>query len=333
MAERAGVSMQTVSNYLNNRHRPRKDTRESIERAIYDLKYRPNASARSLRSQRAHSIVLALEDPSHLGLHDPLHLEFLHGATGAARASGYTAVVDVTAPGEAASSALRLVREGRVDGAILSVGELDAGHRRDIAAITRLSAPVVLLQQDPVLPRVQTVSANDQRGAFEAVRQLVALGHRRFVWLGADPEWPGPRHRREGVRLACSSAEVSLVEWEASAYTVADARLAVAGLLSEAAAPTAVIAANDLIALGVVQQAEADGLRVPSDVSVVGFNDFDFASWVRPSITTVRLPGARMAARAFDLVKESLDDPSRPAEAVSFEVELVLRDTTAGVRS
>ena len=95
-------------------------------------------------------------------------------------------------------------------------------------------------------------------------------------------------------------------------------------------APTAVIAANDLVALGVVQQVEAEGLGVPRDVSVVGFNDFDFASWVRPAITTVRLPGARMAARGFDLIRESLADPSRPAEAVSFEVELMVRETTAG---
>ncbi len=332
VAERAGVSTQTVSNFLNNRHRPRRDTRESIERAIRDLQYRPNASARSLRSQRAHSVVLALEDPNQLGLHDPLHLEFLHGAANAARPAGYTVVVDVTPPGEAAGSALHLVREGRVDGVILSVGELDAGHRRGIEEITHLQTPVVLLQQDPVLPRVHTVSANDARGAAGAVRQLVALGHRRFAWLGADPQWPGPRRRRNGVRTACREAGVDLVEWEAAAYTVADARTAIAGRLTGRRAPTAVVAANDLVALGVVQQAEAEKRRVPGDVSVVGFNDFDFASWVRPAITTVRLPGARMAARGFDLIRESLDDPGRPAEAVSFEVELVIRETTAAVR-
>ena len=331
VAERAGVSTQTVSNFLNNRHRPRRDTRESIERAIRDLRYRPNASARSLRSQRARSVVLALEDPNQLGLHDPLHLEFLHGAANAARPAGYTVVVEVTAPGEAADSASHLVHEGRVDGVILSVGELDAGHRRAIKAITQMQTPVVLLQQDSGLPGVHTVSANDERGAGEAVRQLVSLGHRHFAWLGADPQWPGPRRRRDGVRAACREADVELEEWEAAAYTVADARRAVAERLVGRTTPTAVVAANDLVALGVVQQAEADGLRVPDDVSVVGFNDFDFASWVRPAITTVRLPGARMAARAFDLIKESLDDPTRPAEAVSFEVELMRRESTAAV--
>jgi LacI family transcriptional regulator len=329
VAERAGVSTQTVSNFLNNRHRPRRDTRESIERAIRDLHYRPNASARSLRSQRAHSVVLALEDPNQLGLHDPLHLEFVHGAAHAARPVEFTVIVEVTAPGEAADSALHLVREGRVDGVMLSVGELDAGHRRSIEAITQLQTPVVLLQQNPGLPRVHTVSANDERGAAEAVRQLTSLGHRHFVWLGADPLWPGPRRRRDGVRTACRQAGVELEEWEAAAYTVVDARTAVADRLTGTDAPTAVIAANDLVALGVVQQAEAEGLAVPRDVSVVGFNDFDFASWVRPAITTVRLPGARMAGRGFDLIRASLDDPARPAEAVSFEVELMVRETTA----
>jgi DNA-binding LacI/PurR family transcriptional regulator len=332
VAERAGVSTQTVSNYLNKRHRPRRDTRESIERAIRDLQYRPNASARSLRSQRTRSVVLALEDPNQLGLHDPLHLEFLHGAANAARPAGYTVVVEVTPPGEAAASALRLVREGRVDGVILSIGELDTSDRRTIKAIAGLQTPVVLLQQDPALPSVHTVSANDERGADEAVRQLVAGGHRRFAWLGADPQWPGPRHRRAGVRKACRKAGVQLTDWEAAAYTVADARAAVKGRLARRGAPTAIIAANDLVALGVIQQAEAEDLRVPDDVSVVGFNDFDFASWVRPAITTVRLPGARMAARAFDLITASLDDSERPAEAVSFEVELVIRESTAKVK-
>jgi LacI family transcriptional regulator len=325
------VSAQTVSNFLNERHRPRRATRERIERAIRELKYRPNASARALRSHRSSTILLALEDPNQLGLHDPLHMEFLHGAATAAHAAGYHLMVDVTPSGDAGQAALRLVREGRVDGVMLSIGELTTEHRRSIAAIEESGTPVALLQQWATVPGVFTVSANDERGAAEAVEHVVSLGHERVVFLVGEPLWPGPRVRRDGVVAASERAGVSLEQWTAEAYTVEAARSRTAEALAGPQAPTAIIAANDVLALGVIQQAADLGLAIPRDLSVIGFNDFDFASWVRPAITTVRLPGAQMAARATDLVIDAAHE-ARPAESVAFEVELVVRETTGPPR-
>jgi LacI family transcriptional regulator len=328
VADHAGVSAQTVSNYLNERHRPRRLTRERIESAISELNYRPNASARALRSQRSGAILLALEDPNRLGLHDPLHMEFLHGAATAAHAAGYELMVDVTPATDAGEAALRLVGEGRVDGVILSIGELGAAHRDSIGAITQAGTPVVLLQQRDGPAGVFTVSADDQRGAVEAVRHLVELGHTRLAFLGGEPLWPGPRERRDGVVAACRDAGVELEQWTADAYTVEAARRrSEQELRDRDDRPTGILAANDVIALGVIQQAADLGLRVPEDLSVIGFNDFDFTDWVRPAITTVRLPGPQMAARAMDLVIEAVRRES-PAQSVAFEVELVVRDTS-----
>jgi DNA-binding LacI/PurR family transcriptional regulator len=329
VAARAGVSTQTVSNYLNRRHGTRPEIRRSIDAAISDLRYLPNASARSLRSQRTRSLGLVFEDPNRLGLHDPLHLEFLHGATGAARAAGHTVVVELTGAGEAATAALALVRARRVDGVLVSQGELLPADRQALDEIRRLGAAVVLLQQDGDARAMHVVSAEDQAGAQVAATRLLDAGHTRLAWLGAEPQWPGPRRRLEGARAACVAAGADLLEWVADAYTVEAARAAVAGRLRGAGAPTAVLAANDLVALGVIHQAEAEGVRVPDDLSVVGFNDFDFARWVRPAITTVRLPAARMAARAVELAIESVADPTRPAESVLFQVEVVERESTA----
>lgn len=326
VADRAGVSAQTVSNFLNERHRPRRGTRERIERAIRELNYRPNASARALRSDRSKTILLVLEDPNRLGLHDPLHLEFLHGAATAAHLAGYHLTVEVTPSGDAGEAALRLAREGRVDGVMLSVGELTTELRQSIDG-TRALTPVVLLQQHEAPSGVFSVSANDERGAAEAIAHLVALGHERLAFLGGEPLWPGPRRRLDGAVRASREAGVSLALWTAEAYTVDAARRAVAEKLVGPTAPTGILSVNDITALGVIQQAADLGLSVPDDLSVIGFNDFDFASWVRPAITTVRLPGAQMAARAMDLVIEATRQ-QRPAEAVAFEVELVLRETT-----
>jgi DNA-binding LacI/PurR family transcriptional regulator len=328
VADRAGVSTQTVSNFLNERHRPRRATRERIERAIRELNYRPNASARALRSHRSTAILLALEDPNRLGLHDPLHMEFLHGAATAAHAAGYQLMVEVTPSGDAGAAALRLVGEGRVDGVMLSIGELSAEHRASISAMVGSRTPVVLLQQWDAPPGVSTVSANDEQGSAEAVRHLVELGHERLGFVGGEPLWPGPRRRRDGVARACREAGVALEHWTADAYTVEAARRCTADALGGSGAHvTGILAANDMIALGVVQQAADLGLDVPGDLSVVGFNDFDFAQWVRPAITTVRLPGSQMAARAMDLVIDATRG-QRPAESVAFDVALVVRETT-----
>jgi DNA-binding LacI/PurR family transcriptional regulator len=331
VADRAGVSPQTVSNYLNGRHVTRAATRERVDRAIRELGYRPNAAARALRSQRARAIAFLLEDPNDQGLHEPLHTEFLHGVAAAAHAADYHLSIALTAPGETFSQAQRLVREGRADGLILSLGGLDA-ERDAIRRLTSEGVPVVLLQQWLSLRDVFTVSAQDEEGAEQVADHLIDLGHRRLAWVCGRPLWPGPRRRRDGFVRAATARGAEVVEWTCDAYTVPSARALLAAELRGDGRPTGILAANDLIALGLVQQALEMGIDVPGDLSIVGYNDFDFASWVQPSITTVRIPGAGMGARAVDLLVSAIED-SRPPESVAFQAELVLRHTTAPAAS
>lgn len=331
VARYAGVSPQTVSNYLNGRHQTRAQTRGRVEHAIRELGYRPNAAARSLRSQRAWTFGVLLEDSDRVGLHEPLHVEYLHGASAVAHDIGYHLTVDLTWPGETEAHALRLVREGRVDGLLISFGALDVARRRAIRSLTGEGIPIVLFQERASLPGVFTVSAQDEVGAEQVVEHLVGLGHRRLAFLAGEPLWPGPKRRRDGFLAAAEAAGVDAVDWTAAAYTIEAARERVAGEFQRPAAPTGILAANDRLALGVIQQAVDLGLRVPDDLSVVGFNDFDFASWVRPAITTVRIPGAQMGARAVQLLVDAVDG-NRVAESVAFQVELVVRESTAPVR-
>ena len=185
----------------------------------------------------------------------------------------------------------------------------------------------MLLQEQAVLPEVFTVSAQDEAGAEQAVDHLVELGHRRLAFLYGEPLWPGPERRREGFRAAVARAGVEGAEWAASAYTAAASRAGVARELAGPGAPTGILAANDVMAMGVIQQATELGLDVPRDLSVVGFNDFDFASWIRPAITTVRIPGAQMGARAVQLLVDAIES-ERAVESAAFQVELVVREST-----
>jgi DNA-binding LacI/PurR family transcriptional regulator len=327
VARHAGVSAQTVSNYLNGRHQTRPQTRDRVEAAIRELGYRPNAAARALRSQRAHTFGVLLEDSDRVGLHEPLHVEFLHGAAAVAHDTGYHLTVALTWPGETEAHALRLAREGRADGLLISFGAVDPARRKAIRALVDEGVPVVLFQERVSLPGVFTVSAQDEVGAQHVVEHLVSLGHRRLAFVCGEPLWPGPKRRREGFLAAVEAADADAVEWTAKAYTIAAARECVAGLLGGPEAPTGILAANDRVALGVIQQAGDEGLDVPGDLSVVGFNDFDFASWVRPALTTVRIPGAQMGARAVQLLVDAVEG-DRAAESVAFQVELVEREST-----
>ncbi|MBM3681295.1 MAG: LacI family transcriptional regulator [Actinobacteria bacterium] len=326
VADRADVSPQTVSNYLSGRHATRSGPRERIELAIRELDYRPNAAARALRSRRADTIALVLEDPNALGLHEYFHMEFLNGATAAAHAAGNNLMVTLTRPDETLERALRIAREGRADGLALSLGDASAAaaEMRELAGI---GLPVVLLQQTASVPGVSSITAEDEVGAAAAVAHLVGHGHRRIAWLCGRELWPGPERRFAGVREAAAAADVDLVGWTCEDFTVRSAREAVAAeLAGHGAAPTAVIAANDMIALGVVQQLQEEGLGVPDDISVVGFNDFDFSSWVRPSLTTVRIPAAAMGRRAVEVLLAA-EDGAVP-EAPVFPAELVVRESS-----
>ena len=326
VADRADVSPQTVSNYLSGRHATRSGPRERIEIAIRELDYRPNAAARALRSRKADTVALVLEDPNALGLHEYFHMEFLNGATAAAHAAGNNLMVTLTRPDETLARAIEIAREGRADGLALSLGDASASaaEMRELAAI---GLPVVLLQQAASVPGVSSITAQDEVGAAAAVAHLVGHGHRRIAWLCGRELWPGPERRFAGIREAAQAAGVELVEWACEDYTVRSAREAVAGELAAGGpAPSAVIAANDMIALGVVQQLQEQGLAVPGDVSVVGFNDFDFSSWVRPSLTTVRIPAAAMGRRAVEVLLAA--EGGAVPEAPVFPAELVVRESS-----
>jgi DNA-binding LacI/PurR family transcriptional regulator len=188
--------------------------------------------------------------------------------------------------------------------------------------------PVVLLQEETSIPGVFTVSAEDEAGAEEIVVYVHALGHRRLAFVSGDPPWPGPERRRAAFFRTAERLGLEASEWTSGAYTIEATReLLRRRSLGRPGDPTALVVANDVMALGVMQHAQEMGLAIPRDLSVVGFNDYDFASWVRPAITTVRLPGVEMGARAFQLLVAAVESGTA-IQAVRFRVELVIRETT-----
>jgi len=268
-----------------------------------------------------------MEDPDQRGLHEPLHIEFLHGIAAASHRLGYHLSVALTAPGETFEQARRILREGRADGMILSFGGVES-NRDALRSLATEGAPIVLMQEWESVPGVFCVSAQDDLGAGAAAEHLIRLGHRKLAFVCGEPLWPGPRRRREGILRAAQAAQIEVIDWWCPAFTVEAARERVRPELGQDDAPTAILAANDVIAMGVIQQARELGLEVPRDLSVIGFNDFDFASWIVPPLTTVRIPGAEMGERAVELLFAAVEHERAP-ESVAFQAELVVRATTA----
>lgn len=297
VAERAGVSWKTVSNVVNERPVVRPETRERVLAAIEELGYVPNQVGRELRGGPTGSLALVVPE-----LQNPYFARLAERMQAAARARGRTVSVEVSLHSAATERAHISGRSSRpVDAVVISPSALTAEDLRD-----RTSGPPVVLLGEMLLaaPDIVHVAIDNVASASEVVRHLVAAGHRRLLFLGADE---GRRStgadRLVGFRLA--SAEAGLDEDPALIRHVSDwtregGRDEIAAALAEGLDFDAVVAGNDLLAIGALIALLDAGLRVPEDVAVVGWDDLVEAAWTRPALTTVAPDLDALVAAALD---------------------------------
>ncbi|MEE1619462.1 LacI family DNA-binding transcriptional regulator [Brachybacterium sp. J153] len=297
VAERAGVSWKTVSNVVNERPVVRPETRERVLAAIEELGYVPNQVGRELRGGPTGSLALVVPE-----LQNPYFARLAERMQAAARARGRTVSVEVSLHSAATERAHISGRSSRpVDAVVISPSALTAEDLRD-----RTSGPPVVLLGEMLLaaPDIVHVAIDNVASAAEVVRHLVAAGHRRLLFLGADE---GRRStgadRLVGLRLA--STEAGLDEDPALIRHVSDwtregGRDEIAAALAEGLDFDAVVAGNDLLAIGALIALLDAGRRVPEDVAVVGWDDLVEAAWTRPALTTVAPDLDALVAAALD---------------------------------
>jgi LacI family transcriptional regulator len=327
VATRAGVSTQTVSNVLNNRPVTREDTRARVRAAIRELGYEPDATARALRLRRSRTLGLLIEDDSRLALRDPLHALLLTGMVDRARQRDHTVSVIVTAPSQTEQRLEQLVRQGWPDGIVLSLQGAEGERGGFAERLSGSELPMVAFEQRMRIPGLCTVSADNEGGAARICKLLLQLGHRRLAFLTGAVRWPAPERRLAGFREAAAHSNLDVAVLRAPSWTVESARSVVRKLLEPPGRPTAVCAANDVLAVGAVQAALDLGLDVPADLSVVGFDDFDFAALVRPALTTVRLDATAMGEWAADVLIDLAEGGETRPDLV-LATELIVRDST-----
>jgi LacI family transcriptional regulator len=333
VAGRAGVSLQTVSNFVNGRFNlMSEDTRRRVGRELEQLGYRPNAAARSLRAKRTMTLGFLVLDEDARFLADPMTDLIIAGIGDVARDNGYSLLIQGARP--ARDDADRLfspLLEERVDGAFLFLSGAPSVRRRTIRRMDELGFTGVVFEQVPAGLSAVSVTAEDRAGARLLAEHLLARGHRRIAFITTRTPWPMVEERLRGYREALAVAGVTDPTLEATegVWDPADGARMAERLLAGPDPPTAIMCGNDLLALGALQAARIRGLRVPDDVAVTGFNDFEFASFADPPLTTVRVPGndlGRVGAESL-IARLDGDESSAAGSQLRLPVELRLRES------
>jgi LacI family transcriptional regulator len=324
VARAARVHPSTVSRALNDGAALRAETRERVLRAARKLDYRPSALARGLRLQRTLTVGMLVPD-----IANPFFPPIIRGAEDTTLARGYALVLCNTEDvPEREATYLRVLRERQVDGLLI------ASSRMADSVITRLRRerfPFVLVNRSARGAEL-TVTVDNRRAAGEAIAHLVALGHRRIAHIAGPQTTTTGLERAEGARVAIQRHGLprSAALWiEANAFSEAEGYRCARVLLAEEGRPTAIFGANDLIAVGVLRAAREARLRVPEDLSVVGFNDIRQAELLEPPLTTVRVPQYEMGATSARLLIARLENEPLAESHVVLPASFTVRGSTA----
>jgi len=319
VAALAGVSTTTVSHALSGRRAVSPATQQRVDAAVAELGYRPSAVARSLRTQRTHTVALLVPD-----IANPFYPAVARGLQDAVAAQDLFTVVGST-DGDRGRE-LGFVEEmlaRQVDGLVLFTFALDdTDLQRVVGERTHL-----VVASGGVTDRYDTVTSDDAHGVEEAATYLLSQGIQDVAFV-SGPEGVGPGDGRLAGFTAALRRVGMTTEGRVARgpYTVAGGQAAVTALLSGPSRPAAVVCANDLMAVGALRAAAEAGLRVPEDVAVVGFDDIDAAALVTPGLTTVRNPAYELGRRCGQTLLGRISGTDvGPPRDIQVPTDLVVR--------
>lgn len=323
VAERAGVSISTVSHVINNTRIVSGDVRQRVQHVIDELRYIPSAVARSLKNDKTDTIGVLVPNSS-----NPYFAELIRWIEDAAFQLGYNMILcNAHGGGDKQSAYLRLLMEKRIDGLVLVASgaddEQDLMLRNDAVPIVQLERALPGLGADIVL-------AGQEEGAYQATRHLIELGHRAIACVSGPADLPRARERVAGYLRAMDEAGLPVPPGRVfhDEFTSAGGHAAFARLLAQPHPPSAVFVTSDLMALGALCAAGRAGVRIPAELSVIGYDDIDGAGYTNPPLTTVAPPKREMARLAIEQLIERIKGHAAPLRATALSSTLVVRAST-----
>jgi DNA-binding LacI/PurR family transcriptional regulator len=322
IAKIASVSIATVSRVLNNSNHPiSESTRQRILKLAEELNYQPNLVARSLRLDSTKTIGIIVEN-----MLSPFISTIITGIQETLKPAGYMSfILNTNENPEIEIESIKALNHRQIDG-IVFVATWDRSPKM-VEGLT--GKPYVFVHRHFETYTDNSVLVDERWGAGLAVGHLARLGHQRIAFIAGPQDWDASIFRLQGYREALQANglpfDPDLIvggNWE-----IEGGIQAVEGLLRQNKLPSAIFAANDPLALGAIYALQDHCIRVPEDVAIIGYDDRDFASFVRPSITTVTLPCFEMGVAAADLILKMMKCEIKSSLPVEIRGRLIVRDS------
>ncbi|HUF38431.1 MAG TPA: LacI family DNA-binding transcriptional regulator [Anaerolineales bacterium] len=326
IAETAGVSRSTVSRVVNDHPNVRPEVRERVQKVINETGYQPHAAARSLASRRTHMLGLVIPRSVQHFFSDPYFPRLTQGIAEACNAADYTLSLFLLHTADDEKKLIpRISRRGMLDGIIIQ-----STHLRDsvIPDISEGQVPFLVAGRPMNAPNASFIDVDNVSGAMKAVQHLIGLGRRRIATVAGSPDTAAGLDRLTGYRRALKENGLAIDEdlITAGDFTEPGGYEAAGRLLERQ--PDAIFCGSDMMAVGVLRRLKEAGVRVPEEISIVGYDDLPPARLTDPPLTTIRQPIRRFGVRAVQTLTEMVSHPNQGQVRVILDAtELVVRGT------
>jgi DNA-binding LacI/PurR family transcriptional regulator len=326
VAKYADVSITTVSRVMNDSGKVNPETRERVQKAMRKLGYQPSRVAQRLRATKGHSKLLGLIIPD---IQNQFYSNIVRGIEDVAYGRDYAVILCNSDENPSKEKFyLDVLQSESVDGVILPPIHQ---YSKVVEGLVEAGIPVVCVDRKLVREAVDTVVINNKKGGFLAVNHLIELGHKRIAILSSSSQFSSFEERQQGYEKALSlngiQVDPELIR-EGDPRSSDNARELTMELLALSSPPTAIFATNNLMTLGTLEAVNEAGLKIPEDISVVGFDDMPWAKAITPPLTVIKQPGYEMGRRSAELMFQRIEDPRREPVQVIMEPSIILRSST-----
>jgi len=327
IARLAGVSTATVSKVFNQTGNISEKTRRRILEISRELNYQPNVLASALNGKKTFSLGLLIPD-----MVNPFFAELARNVEDRAQELGFNLIICNTDNDmKKEVKYIQLLRQKSVDGIIVATGVRNDEFLKELID---QNVPVALVAREMSVLATSTVLVDDFAGGYNATRHLIDLGHKRIAVIAESMSVSSSKERVRGYRHALEEAGLVYAEElvAASDFSIESGRETAQAILRQAERPTAIFACNDLLAIGAMQAAKELGIRVPEELSVVGFDNTILASITDPPMTTVAQPIRAMGHQVVDLIVSEINETSTVKQRVVLLPELIVRQSTRALQ-
>jgi DNA-binding LacI/PurR family transcriptional regulator len=322
IARQAGVSTATVSKVINNTGRISQKTRDNIHRIMEDHNYRPNVLASAMKGKSTYQIAFLIPD-----INNPIYALYLKHIEERGQELGYNIVMCSTDNDPIKETRhIALLRQRRVDGIIIAS---KFKNEELLKELIEEDFPVALFAHERPGLSIDSVTADDYMGGHLASQYLYKIGHRKIGVVGEDSI--SSRERIQGYRSALSEAGILADEAliVVGGATIQEAEISAGKLLDRENRPTAIFGCNDILAIGVMRAARARGIRIPEQLSIIGFDNTPLCSIVSPELSTIAMPVSELGKHVTDIIIKKIEHGESLKQRIRMLPDLVIRGSTA----